>query len=158
MIRSLSHLFQMLEQFPCGSQSAANGAELPDRQQLTGIGNGDNLRQVLDSGEVRRLSHEPRRRGLIQKLLALLRGPADGQAGAVGGGGAHGGGGERRHLLAHGAPFQRLQRLRFQRVQLGRVGQRQAEPPLWPRRFLRADEEFAAAAAAANGAAAELHR
>lgn len=76
---------------------------------MTGSGDAENLRQVVDAGEVEGLGEESGGGGLIEKLLALGGSAADGQAGAEGGGGAHGGGGERRELLADGAPFQRLE-------------------------------------------------
>lgn len=76
---------------------------------MTRSGDAENIRQVVDAGEVERLGEESGRGGLIEKLLALAGGASDGQARVEGGGGAHGGGGERRKLLAHGAPFQRLE-------------------------------------------------
>lgn len=106
-------VLQIVEQFPRGSECAANGAKLRDSQQLAGNGDGENLRQVVDSEEVGRARDESGGGGLIEKPLALLWGPADGQPGVVGGGGAHGGGGERRELLAYGAPFQDLEALRL---------------------------------------------
>lgn len=81
---------------------------------MTGGGDVENLRQVLDAGEVRRNSDEPGGGGLVEQPLALAEGAAHGQPGVEGGGGGHGGGGERRELLAHGAPFESLESLRLE--------------------------------------------
>lgn len=88
---------------------------------MAGSGDVENLRQVVDAGEVEGLGDESGGGGLIEKPLTLAAGAADGKAGVEGGGGAHGGGGERQELLAHGAPFQCLEGLGLERVGLGRV-------------------------------------